>query len=137
MKGQRRAFTIMETIAAFALVGVVLVLVAKVGFTSMNERTRSLAKQTAIEHLQNVLENARSLPWEKLTHEWASSVKLPDDWNHLLPEGKLEVKVETEKDAALVKRVTATLGWKNIEGKPVAVTLVGLFAARVVESKKK
>ena len=75
---RRTAFTIMETVAAFALVSLVLVLVAKVGFTSMKERARSVAKQTALEHLQNLLETARTLPWEKLTPEWASALKLPE-----------------------------------------------------------
>lgn len=134
-KSRRSAFTIIETVAAFALVGFVLVMVAKVGFTSMKERTRSVAKQTALEHLHNVLETARAIPWEKLNAGWASSLKLPEDWKYVLPDGELDVQVEAEKDMPLVKRVTVLIRWKNVDGQPVETKLVGLFAAR--ESKEK
>lgn len=133
---KRIAFTVIEMVAAFALMAVVLVLVAKAGFTSMKERGRSLARQTALEHVHNILETARALSWEKLTPEWAATLKLPEDWIYVLPEAQLHVKVDPEKTSPHLKRVTVHLRWLNADGYPVEEQLVGLFAARSAALKE-
>jgi prepilin-type N-terminal cleavage/methylation domain-containing protein len=125
-------FTIMELIAALAILAIVMVIVAQIGYFSMTERLRSSTRQVALEQASNILESARATPWDKLTAEWAAARKLPEEKGFFLPDGRLSVRVEPEKSPANAKRVTVLVEWQVQEGIPQQVRLVGLVSDRAM-----
>jgi prepilin-type N-terminal cleavage/methylation domain-containing protein len=128
----KAGFTVIEMVAAFAILAIVMVLVAQIGYFSLVERLRSSTRQVALEQANNVLEAARALPWDKLTAEWGTAQELPQDEGFFLPDGRLSVRVESEKAPPLTKRVTVEIHWQVQQGVPEQVELVGFFSARAM-----
>lgn len=127
----RAAFTLVEIVAAAGLLAVLIVLVAELGYLSMRERTRGVARQLALEQAGNVLEAARACPWGELTPEWAAAQRLPDALKPQLPDGQLLVQVEPEKERPQTKRVTVEVRWQfEPQRPPESTRLIGLFSAR-------
>jgi prepilin-type N-terminal cleavage/methylation domain-containing protein len=126
----RRGFTLVETMVALAVLGVVLLLVAQLGGLVLTERLRSSARQDALEAAANVLEAARACPWDDLTPAWAARQHLPESLAGRLTQGRLEVRVEPEASRPHTRRVTVEVRW-TFAGKPARpVQLVGLRSAR-------
>src|SRR5262249_14352115 len=132
-----KGFTIVELIAAFSILAIVMVVVAQTGTWSFGERQRNAARQAAVELAENVLQTARSRSWDELTPSWAGEQKLPKEWHDTLPEGKLTVRVEPEKGVAGVKRVNVAIRWRAHAGKmpPTQIELSALFSARAADGK--
>ena len=65
-KSRRRGFTLVEIIASFSILAIVMVVIAQTTTWCFHERHRNsnvfLGNQAGI----NILEEARSTPWEKL-----------------------------------------------------------------------
>lgn len=122
----RRGFTVVEIVAALAILAVVMTVVAQLGYFSLKQRQLTEAKQAALEVAHNVLERARTLPFAELTPEWAAKQSLPKESDDFLIRGKLEVKVQNEKS---VRRVTVKVSWQNDE-QVREVELVTLLGAR-------
>ncbi|MCI0456300.1 MAG: type II secretion system GspH family protein, partial [Gemmataceae bacterium] len=128
---RRSGFTVLEILVALGLLSVALVLVAQVGFWSLNERRRSVLRHEALETAVNILESAQASPWEALTPEWAATQRLPDPLAQRLEKAQLTVRVEPEASRPQTKRVTVELSWLLSNGMPAQpVMLVGLFSAR-------
>lgn len=109
----------------------VTVLVAELATWTLTERTRSAARNDAVEAAANVLEAARALPWEALTPDWAAAQKLPESLASRLREGRLAVRVEPETSRPLSKRVTVAVHWDTDPGTAARpIELVGQFGAR-------
>jgi type II secretory pathway pseudopilin PulG len=130
-------FTIMELVAAFAILAVVMVVVAQTAVWSFGERRRNAARQAAVELAENVLQTARSRSWEDLTPAWAKEQKLPKELLDTFPEGRLSVRVEPEKGQAGVKRVTVAVRWRSDAASipPTVIEMTALFSARAADSK--
>jgi hypothetical protein len=122
----------MELIAALAILAIVMVMIAQIGYYSLVERLRSTTRQTALEQAANVMELARATPWDKLSSEWAAAQELPKHEDFFLPDGKLAVKVELEKPLPNAKRVTVEIRWQVREAIVERVELVGMVSARSV-----
>jgi type II secretory pathway pseudopilin PulG len=122
-------FTIAETVAALGILAVAMILVAQIGVWTLQEGSRSSARQAAQELAANVLEAARGCPWDALGPDWASSQKLPQAFNR---DGwKVKVEVAPEKSRPYTKRVTVQVKWTPDPG-PLRheEELVGWFSAR-------
>jgi hypothetical protein len=126
----RRAFSLLDCIAALGLLAVAMTLVAQVGLWSLGERSKGLARQQALEEAANLLESARALPWEELTPQWAQKQRLPDGLADRLGHGRLTVKVEPVPSRPHTRRVSVTIAWgaEGLPGKQVHLT--SLFSAR-------
>jgi type II secretory pathway pseudopilin PulG len=128
---KRRGFTVLETLAALGALAAATVLVAEVALWSLGERSRNAARHDALECAANVLESARTLPWDDLTPEWAAGQRLPEELARRLPGGKLTVRVEPEAARPRTRRVTVEVGWDPTKDAPAGpVRLVGLFSDR-------
>jgi type II secretory pathway pseudopilin PulG len=127
----RQAYTLVEMLAASALTIFVMGTIATLAAWNFRDRAQHQARHIALEAANNVLEEARSLPWESLTAEWAKAKELSaDPW---LPDGALEVAVSEEANEKGLKRVTAKVSWIVEESRPrLDVELVGFFAPRPV-----
>jgi prepilin-type N-terminal cleavage/methylation domain-containing protein len=131
----RAGFSIAEITVALAILGIMMVVVAQTGYWSMQQRLENIAKQLALEHANNILEAARTMPFEKLNEQWAADIELPEN-KSLLPEGQIAIQVEPEKGLPRTKRVTVEVTWARDRGLPEQlVRLVALFASRT-EVKK-
>ena len=129
----RTGYTLVEMMVASSLAIVALSVVASLAAWTYRDRAHHQARHIALEAAANVLEEARSLPWDKLTPAWAESKSLTEDrW---LPEGKLTATVADEPGEKGLKRVVANVSWMASADRPrLDVELVGYFAA---DSKQK
>jgi type II secretory pathway pseudopilin PulG len=126
---KRLGYTLVEMLAASALVIVVMSFIASLAAWHFRDRAQHQARQIALETANNVLEEARASPWEALTSEWAASKQLSD--NPWLPEGQLDVAVTDEQGEKGLKRVTAKVSWIAAASRPrLDIELVGFFADR-------
>ncbi len=127
----RRGFTLIETMVALGVLGVVLLLLAQLGGQVLLERRRNAARQEAVEAAANVLEAARACPWDELTPAWAARQRLPESLSRRLPGGRLQVRVEPEASRPNTRRVTVEVRWSHNDNRPAPpVQLVALRSAR-------
>jgi type II secretory pathway pseudopilin PulG len=133
----RKGFTIMELVAAFTILAVVMVVVAQTSVWSFGERRRNGARQAAVELAENVLQSARSRRYSDLTPAWAEAQKLPKEWQDTFPKGGLKVRVVPEKGLAGVKRVTVAVSWHSDSASipPTVIEMSALFSARIADGK--
>jgi len=110
---RRQGFTIVEIVASFSILAIVMVVIAQTTTWCFHERHRNsnvfLGNQACI----NILEEARSAPWEKLDEKWA---QLAQDVNRYksLPMGNvIKVKVVPSKEFKLIKEVEVTVRWET------------------------
>ena len=108
-KTRRRGITSAEMVVAFGLFAIAVAMAGQLAGFVQVERTRTAARQDAVEQCANLLERARSMPWKELTPEWAAGQKLPSE--HLLPKGTLKVQVTPVKDEPRLKKLEATATW--------------------------
>lgn len=134
---RRAGFTVAEIVLALGLIGVAMLLVAQLGVEGLRSRVRSGARQDAAEFAANILEAARTAPWEALTEQWATIHRLPEALAPRLPQSQLSVRVEPEKDRSHLRRVSVEITWKPPEGGTRSVKLAGLFAARQAAAEGK
>jgi type II secretory pathway pseudopilin PulG len=118
----------MELCVAAAILALLLPMVAQLALWSLTQRMHAQSQQAALELAQNVLESARACPLEDLNASWASAQKIPDQIALLLPDGKLTVTIEPEKNG--VRRVTVSITWQNEIHSPRQVQLVTLVSTR-------
>lgn len=127
----RGGFTLLETMVALGVLGVVVLLVAQLGYLLLVERQRRDARQEALETAANVLEAARACPWEDLTPAWAARQRLSESAARRLHDGRLEVRVEPEASRPHARRVTVEVRWSLGDDRPARpVRLVALRSAR-------
>lgn len=132
---KRPGMTIAEITVAIGILGIMMVVVAQTGYWSLHQRIENVAKQLALEHANNILEAARTTPFEKLNDNWAEDAGLPD-YRGLFPDGRIGVKVEPEQGVPRTKRVTVEITWARDRDLPQQlVRLVALFASRTEEKK--
>jgi prepilin-type N-terminal cleavage/methylation domain-containing protein len=109
----RRGFTLAETVAALAILAILVGIVAQVVVWSLRERGKRVAHHAAVEIAANVLEEARALPYDELNQAWADGQAIPSEVEGLLTAGKVVVNVEADKLAPGTKRVSVTVQWQT------------------------
>ncbi len=120
-----------EMVVAIAIFAILAILVAQSLVWSMRERARRTAHHAALEIAQNVLEQARAMPYEHLNQEWADGQMIPSASAALLPDGKVKVLVETDKLAAGTKRINVEVTWQFEPEMPLqSVTLMTVLSRR-------
>lgn len=127
----RRAFTIAEAAIALGLLAGVGVMVAQLATWAVDQRAALDARLDAAEIAANELEQARAVPWDGLTPEWAAGRALPAHVLDRWPDARVTVRAGPEPGRPRVKRVTVEVKWAA--GKKAAwlpTTLTALFAAR-------
>jgi hypothetical protein len=129
--GQRRrtGFTVLETMIAFGVLMLALIMTAQLGAWSMLERSRTQTRLEAAEAAANVLEAARSIDWQQLGPDWALQQKLADYASPRLADALLVIHVQNE--APTLKRVDVEIQWPE-SGRSVLrpVRMTAYFANR-------
>jgi hypothetical protein len=127
----------METVAAMALLAIVVILVAQVGIWSLHERTRNTARHEALEFAANILESARATPFDSLNSDWGTRQKLAESLPTTYRTGKLTVEVKPEPGLPNTKRVSVQIesaAAGKIPEPPIRLT--SLFSKRTLPSKE-
>ena len=110
-KLRRSGFTLVEIIASFSILAIVMVVIAQTTTWCFHERHRNsnvfLGNQAGI----NILEEARSTPWEKLDEKWAEMVQDTRRYKSLPPGSAIMVKVTPSKEFKLIKDVEVVVRW--------------------------
>ena len=108
---RRQGFTIVEIIASFSILAIVMVVIAQTTTWCFQERHRNsnvfLGNQAGI----NIIEEARSTPWEKLDEKWAEMVQDTRRYKSLPPGSVITVKVTPSKEFKLIKNVEVVVRW--------------------------
>lgn len=109
----RHGFTIVEIVASFSILAIVMVVIAQTTSWCFHERHRNsnvfLANQTGI----NILEEARSTPWENLDEKWAQIAQDVNKYKSLPLGTVIMVKVVPSKEFKLIKDVEVVLRWET------------------------
>jgi type II secretory pathway pseudopilin PulG len=122
----RHAFTIVELLGTCFLLGVMFSMTVPMLLVVARERRSTEQRQFALQHAENLLEHAVSLPWKDIA---IGELPIPDadsDLGAVLPglERTLTVKqVDGERDAL---QIVALVRWQNATSK--IATPIQLFA---------
>ncbi len=132
---KRAGFTLVECAATLAVIAAAGIIVAQLIAWSFRHRTQLATRQAAIELTANVLETARTQPFDKLDKKWADAQAISSDMTDLLPGGKVVVHVlpvsGAEKSSAKVTRVTVEVHWQFAPEAPgQSVQLTSVFSDR-------
>lgn len=109
----RHGFTIVEIVASFSILAIVMVVIAQTTSWCFHERHRNsnvfLANQAGI----NILEEARSTPWENLDEKWAQIAQDVNKYKSLPLGTVIMVKVVPSKEFKFIKYVEVVLRWET------------------------
>jgi hypothetical protein len=120
----RRAFTLLETTVALAMLAFGLILTVQI--LGLAARQRQAAGQLLVAQLEaaNALERIAAMPYDRVTVESLSDLSLSGDAKATLADGQLKAKVETATDSGpRHKRITVEVAWTTGEGPPRTVEL--------------
>jgi Tfp pilus assembly protein PilV len=136
-KRPTHGFTVVETVTALGLLMMGMIMVTQIAAWSIQERIHSAVRQESTEIADNVLEAARSRPWEELTARWASEQYLPEATSKRLQGARLSVKVGVDSSTPLVKRVSVEVAWpEGVTPAMKAIHLVELIGPRTMPASK-
>jgi len=113
IKSRRCGFTIVEIVAAFSILAIVMAVIAQTTAWCFYERHRNsnvfLANQAGI----NILEEARGTLWEKLDEKWAQMAQDINRYKSLPLDSVITVKVMQSKEFKLIKDVEVVVRWET------------------------
>jgi prepilin-type N-terminal cleavage/methylation domain-containing protein len=116
----RHGFTLVELIAAAAMLAVLLATTLKMLHVLGDQQQAADRRALAEQAVEVVGEQIGNLPWDQLTTEAAKRIAIPAPLESHLPGAKLEVSVEAESAPVASKRIRIELTWKNLQGQPSA-----------------
>jgi len=115
----RDGFTVIELLAATALLGVVVVTFAPLMAWINAERQAAYQRQVALEEACNVLERISTAPWEAVDKERIETFEISSVGAKLLRDHRLVLSID-EKTEPVSKRLSLVLDWKSRSGERVA-----------------
>ena len=119
-KSATRAFTLLEIVAASAMLAVLLTsCVQMLRAISIHQRA-SDRRLVAMEAVQAVADEAANIPWDQLTADSAKKINVPKPLAGYLPGAKLSISLDNENTPAAAKRIHIELTWNGPDGQPVA-----------------
>lgn len=108
----RRAFTLVETCAAGAMLALALSLtLATIGAMKRQQRTAEWRLQ-AVEIAENVLERTTSEHWSELTPQRVAELQQEARADELLPDGELQLTLKEQAGPPAGKRIGLELSWR-------------------------
>ena len=108
----RRAFTLVETCAAGAMLTLTLSLtLATIGAMKRQQRAAEWRLQ-AVEIAENLLERATSERWRELTARRLAQLQTEARADELLPDGELQLTLEEQAGPPPGKRIGLELSWR-------------------------
>ncbi len=118
MKTTRRGATLLEMLAAGTLLGTLLVVCLQLFSAAATQHRAAARRQAASLELANVMERVAARPWSQLTTAALAAEQLSPEARAQLPGAELKIEVFGPADDPEAKRLTATIGWPDREGRP-------------------
>ncbi len=116
----RRGMTLIETLAAGALLAV-LVLVSAQMFAALSVQQRAtLNRQAALHEAANQLERLTVVPWDELSERAVADAQLSAEAQAALPGGELEITLAESSDLPEAKQISVAVRWQDATGMPAA-----------------
>ena len=123
---RRRGISLIELIAAAALLTVLLLVLAHVLALVSVQRRASDRRMLAVEEVANVMEQIAVREYEELLVDQPFEIPLSDAAQKSLPDAQLTIEISpTEMQPPTGKRITVELVWQNRAGQtngPVRLT---------------
>jgi prepilin-type N-terminal cleavage/methylation domain-containing protein len=121
----RRGFSIVETMAAIALLSVAVIATAQVLAVCARQRFTSEQWLAAELEAANVHERIAALPYEHISTSTLQSWRLSPNSQSILQQGKLQIEVADSKtDEPKSKRIRVEVAWPQFAGDNTAASTV-------------
>ncbi len=114
----RTAFSLVEVVAAAAVLGVAMTLTAQLVLSVTNLRRSAREHQIAREEVANVLVELSVAPWETLSAERAKQVTTSAAARQTLASGELSIEIAPVPGEPETRRLVARFSWRNRRGEP-------------------
>ena len=134
-RARRSGFSLVEMLVSAILLGAVLLLaVPLLGWVS-HQRQIADQRQYALLTLANTIEEVGERPWDELTNDSLSELKLTAEASQFLDSAVLKTVVEVEDEAIPTKSVTLSLTWRNRAGEMIAPVELTVLRTKQGEPK--
>jgi prepilin-type N-terminal cleavage/methylation domain-containing protein len=123
MTMRRRGMTLLELVAAAALLGTILVVCLQLLAATAVQRRVIDQRQFALAEVENTMERLAARPWNELKVQTVAGQLSPAARGRL-PAAEMKVEVTTSSAEPLAKRVAVSLRWHDRSGqftKPVTL----------------
>jgi len=118
MGENRRGFTLIEILAAGALLGVALVVSLRLVQVTADQGRAVRQREVAVQETVNVMERLCARRWQELTPETARKVQLSAQARDTLPGGELKIEITPGAEQPESKRISVVVSWEDVPGRP-------------------
>jgi prepilin-type N-terminal cleavage/methylation domain-containing protein len=121
----RRGMTVIEIVAAAAILAVLLASVVQAFRVFDTHRRVAERRAVALETTQSLLEQLSNTPWDGLTPAIAEKLAIPAAVKSFLPGANVAASVADVSEPVVAKRVSVELKWNapsGAEARPVRLT---------------
>ena len=121
----RKGFTMIEVIAAIAVLAAAMVAVAQTVAVVARQRQRTERQTLAVQEAANLMERIYALPWNEVTQDQAVAARLSPAGRSRLPAAAVKVTVQASGDPPTEKRISVDIDWQEADGgrsRPVRLT---------------
>jgi prepilin-type N-terminal cleavage/methylation domain-containing protein len=115
---KRRGFSLFEVSAAIMLLGTLTALCLEFFSGVTSQQKEQNAELAAAQEAANVMERLAAVPWDDLAKQDRRKIELSPQARKMLPEGRVEVKVEEAKGEPSARRVAVTVCWRPLPSGP-------------------
>lgn len=116
MTHRRSGVVLYEVIAAFALLGVLIALVAEALTTTAAARRAAERRAVAMQAAANVAERSKAIPWESWTDEGLARSGLAATVDEVLPGARLKLSIAPSVSGPPAKRLDIEIAWPPASG---------------------
>jgi Tfp pilus assembly protein PilE len=127
----RRGTTLIEVIAAGAILGALLTLSLQMMSAVAAQRRTIDQRQDATLELANAMERIAARPWDELTAQNLAQEQPSSAVRSRLPGAELKVEVSTPEAHPDAKRITASLHWQDRLGRQVPPVTITTWKYRI------
>ena len=122
LAARRGGFTFVEILTAVTMLVVLLGLMGQIMAQSKRQAAASERKARTLVQLENTMELAAALPWDKIDDDLLSEPPFEDELKRHAPAGELTCKVVESNDPVASKRITLTLTTGSDGTRPTKLT---------------
>jgi hypothetical protein len=107
-----------EVIAALAVLGVLIALVAQMQVTALAARRGAQRRAVALQAAANVAERSQAVPWVQWTDEGLAQAGLDAGLAESLPDARLKLMVVPSDGGPVARRLDIEISWPSASGAP-------------------
>ncbi len=137
MKRLPHGVSIVETIAAVAVLATVCTISLQYMSATAVQRREIERRHAALQEAENILERLTALPWDKLSSTSAEKIELSPDLRNALPGAQLNVEVVPGESDVSEKKISLTLSWNDHGGNSVSPVRLTTWRFRAAKAASK